>query len=267
MRFILYQNAAQWGNPVASIQNLEEGLLSLKGSWRKGDILVLPEMFSTGFITEESLLSDRNQLIENQDYTLGWMRKFAQENLVSVMGSIPYWNGELLFNRLFMIDEGNEVRHKEFPHYNKRHLFGIAGENRMYTPGKERVIVDKGEWRLNMSICYDLRFPVWLRNRGDYDVLVCVANWPVARATAWRALLIARAIENQCYVLGVNRVGIDGTQTSYGGGSLVVGPDGLVLEEMDDAEGYLTFEPDVHFLNKFRRAYPFLKDADDFRLD
>ena len=267
MRFIVYQNAAQWGNPVASIQNLEEGLLSLKGSWRKGDILVLPEMFSTGFITEESLLSDRNQLIENQDYTLGWMRKFSQENLISVMGSIPYWNGEFLFNRLFIIGEGNKATQMEHPYYNKRHLFGIAGENNMYTPGRERVIVKKGDWRLSLSICYDLRFPVWLRNRGDYDILVCVANWPLARATAWRVLLIARAIENQCYVLGVNRVGIDGTQTPYSGRSLVVGPDGLVLEEMDDTEGYLSFEPDLHFLNKFRRAYPFLKDADDFYLN
>ena len=266
MRFILYQNAAQWSNPVASITNIEEGLLSLKDSWRKGDILVLPEMFSTGFITEESQLSNRNHLIENQEYTLDWMQRFSQENLVSVMGSIPYWNGEHLFNRLFVIDEGNKVGQTEHGPYNKRHLFGIAGENRMYTAGKERVIVNKGQLRLNLSICYDLRFPVWLRNRGDYDVLVCVANWPVARATAWRALLVARAIENQCFVVGVNRVGVDQTKTLYSGGSLAVGPDGVILEEMGDTEGYRCFEPDVEFLNKFRRAYPFLKDADDFNL-
>jgi len=267
MRFILYQNAAQWGDPVASIQNIEGGLLPLKGVWKNGDILVLPEMFSTGFVTEESKCSDINQLIVNQEYTLDWMRRLAQKNLISVIGSLPYWNGEFLFNRLFVIDEGNKDGQMEYAHYNKRHLFGIAGENRMYTPGKERVIIDKGDWRLNLSICYDLRFPVWLRNQGDYDILICVANWPIARATAWRALLVARAIENQCYVLGVNRVGIDGTQTLYGGGSLAVGPDGTILEEMKDAEGFLCFEPDIHYLNKFRRAYPFLKDADDFSLN
>lgn len=107
-----------------------------------------------------------------------------------------------------------------------------------------------------MSICYDLRFPVWLRNRGDYDVLVCVANWPVARSTAWRALLIARAIENQCYVLGVNRVGIDGTQTPYGGGSLVVGPDGVILEEMNDTETYCLLSQT--FLSCIRTVGPIL---------
>ncbi|NBV04482.1 MAG: nitrilase family protein [Cytophagia bacterium] len=266
MRFILYQNAAHWCDSVTSIQNIEDGLFSLKGSWREGDILVLPEMFSTGFITDESQWSDRIQLIENQEYTLSWMQRFAQENRIIVIGSMPYWNGENLFNRLYVVEETMKENKKDFEHYNKRHLFGIAGENRMYTPGNERKIITKEDLRLNLSICYDLRFPVWLRNRGEYDVLVCVANWPVARSTAWRSLLIARAIENQCFVVGVNRVGLDGTKTLYGGGSLAVGPDGVILGEMDDTETYCLFEPDVSFLHTFRRAYPFLKDADDFSL-
>lgn len=262
MRFILYQNAAEWFNPKASIQNIEAGLSSMKGSWKAGDLLVLPEMFSTGFVTDESQLSDINQIIENQEYTLDWMWRFAQDYFVGVMGSMPHWDGEFLRNRLFVVQYDKE----ESVHYDKRHLFGIAGEKTMYSPGRERIICSKEPWRMNLAICYDLRFPVWLRNRGDYDILVCVANWPVARALAWRSLLIARAIENQCYVVGVNRVGIDGTATVYGGGSLVVGPDGVVLEEMDEREGFAFFEPDSQALKIFRRAYPFLRDADNFTL-
>lgn len=255
MRFILYQNAAYWCDSVTSIQNIEDGLFSLKGSWREGDILVLPEMFSSGFITDESQWSDRTQLIENQEYTLSWMQRFAQENRISVIGSIPYWNGVNLFNRLYVV-EGTIKENKEgFEHYNKRHLFGIAGENRMYTPGNERKIITKEDLRLNLSICYDLRFPVWLRNRGEYDVLVCVANWPVARAMA-ESLLIARAIENQCFVVGVNRVGLDGTKTLYGGGSLAVGPDGVILVEMNDTETYCLLSQT--FLSCIRTVGPIL---------
>lgn len=262
MRFILYQNAAHWFDPISTIQNIEEGLFSMKGSWQKNDILVLPEMFSTGFVTESSHLSDKTQVIKNQEYTLNWMCRFSQEHQITVTGSLPYWNGELLFNSLMIIKEGN----KSPIFYNKRHLFGIAGEKLMYSAGGDRTIYNSGEWRMNLSICYDLRFPVWLRNKNDYDILICIANWPVGRANAWRSLLIARAIENQCYVFGVNRVGNDSTGTIYSGGSLVVGPDGVVLHEMNDDVGFLCFEPDASFLSKFRRAYPFLKDCDDFTL-
>lgn len=262
MRFVLYQNSAQWLDPETSIKGIESGFQGGGFVLRSGDCLVLPEMFSTGFVTESSLLTDIDQIIKNQEYTLSWMNKFSAEYGITVMGSMPYWENHLLYNRFFLVDAGN----KESNTYNKRHLFGIAGEKNNYTAGQKRVILDKQGWRVNLSVCYDLRFPVWLRNRGDYDVLVCVANWPVSRELAWKSLLVARAIENQCYVVGVNRVGTDSTGTAYGGGSLVVGPDGAVLVALNDQEGPGFFEPDMNFLQKYRRAYPFLGDADDFSL-
>lgn len=262
MKFILYQNAAQWLDPINSVKKIEEGLISLENLWEAGDVLVLSEMFSTGFVTDPQILTNRKQITENQEYTLNWMRGFSQKNKITIVGSIPYCEGKLLFNRMFVAGEEAD---KEI-WYDKRHLFGLAGEKTSYTPGDMRVIFDKGGLRINLSICYDLRFPVWLRNRGDYDILICVANWPTARSVAWRSLLIARAIENQCYVVGVNRVGIDGKNIAYGGGSLVVGPDGATLIEMNENEGIGFFRPDPDFLKKYRRAYPFLSDADEFSL-
>jgi predicted amidohydrolase len=260
MRFVLYQNAAQWLDPENSIRKIETGLMPAEFNLRPGDCLILPEMFGTGFVTAPAPWSDKEQTIKNQEYTLNWMIRFSGQLGVTILGSMPYLDGALLYNRMYAVDAGT----KNPIFYNKRHLFGIAGEKDHYTAGDRRIILQKEGWRINLCICYDLRFPVWLRNKGDYDILVCIANWPVTRELAWKSLLIARAIENQCYVVGVNRVGTDATGTVYAGGSLAVGPDGTLLAEMNHLEGLQFFEPDAHFLQKYRRAYPFLGDADNF---
>jgi predicted amidohydrolase len=262
MKFILVQNSAIWQDSKQTIYALEKILRGVGPLLSPGSCLLLPEMFNTGFVTESDYLLNHTQLVKDQEDTLDWMSAFAFNHQMYVLGTIPYWGGQSLTNRMFVIGD----QHEEALWYDKRHLFGIAGEKTHFKPGEKRVIWHKNGIRINLSICYDLRFPVWLRNRGDYDVLICLANWPLTRALAWKAMLVSRAIENQCYVIGVNRVGIDGTDTAYGGGSLVVGPDGHVLVELDDREGCCHFEPDMEFLAKYRRAYPFLQDADKFSL-
>jgi len=171
--------------------------------------------------------------------------------------------GGFLYNRMYMV-HGN-VQSNQF--YDKKHLFSLAGEHLHFSPGSKRVCWEHNGWSMMPSICYDLRFPVWLRNQKDYHVILCVANWPKSRSLAWRSLLVARAIENQAYIVGVNRVGTDGTGTVYEGSSMVVGPDGAILVQMGDQEGLCSVGIDAHVLAVFRRAYPFLADADNFRFN
>ena len=252
----------------------EEKILSIK---EPTEIVVLPEMFSTGFSMKPE------HLAEGMDgETVQWMKRVAAEKKIILTGSViigqAAGSGQTeYFNRLvWMMPNG------QFGHYDKRHLFAYADEDQHYTPGHKRLIASVKGWKVNLLVCYDLRFPVWSRQalspspspqveKGEaaeleYDLLVYVANWPERRNHAWKTLLQARAIENQCYVVGVNRVGEDGNKIYHCGDSMVVDPMGEVLYHKKDEEDIFTVSLDRSHLETVRKKIPFWKGADAFRI-
>ena len=259
------QTRLHWENRNANLEMLGERINSLR---QKTEVIILPEMFTTGFSMNPATLA------ENMDRpTIEWMRRLSHENRVILTGSIIIEENNVYFNRLiWMMPNG------ELGYYDKRHLFGYSNEDKFYQPGKKRLICSVKGWKLNMQVCYDLRFPVWARQGlrpheekdellPEYDVLVYVANWPERRSHAWKTLLCARAIENQCYVVGVNRVGKDGNDIYYSGNSLVIDPLGEVLYHMADEEDVFTITLQKERLEEVRTKFPFLKDADGFTID
>lgn len=262
MRIHLVQNSAVWNDPHTSLLELDSLLSTNLTEEARGGIMVLPEMFAQGFVTDLDIKNLKEIIINNQERTLDWMTKTAQQYDVVVVGSLPMLEEGFLYNRMVAVHGNSESN--QF--YDKKHLFSLAGEHIHFRSGSQRGAWELEGWSTMPSICYDLRFPVWLRNQKDYQVMLCVANWPKSRSLAWRSLLVARAIENQAYVVGVNRVGTDGTGTVYGGASMVVGPDGVILAQMGDQEGLCSVVLDAHALAVFRRAYPFLADADSFSI-
>lgn len=260
LRIHLVQNAAVWKDPQASLLELDDLLATNLTSESNGDLLVLPEMFAQGFVTDLDILKFKDQILSDQESIFHWMKKTSDYYGFMVVGSLPILEDGFLYNRMVAIRGGSDFHLQ----YDKKHLFSLAGENLHFRPGSQRVSWDYNAWTILPSICYDLRFPVWLRYQKDYQVILCVANWPKSRSLAWRSLLVARAIENQAYVVGVNRVGTDGTGTVYEGASMVVGPDGSILAQMGDQVGLCTVDLDPQALAVFRRAYPFLADADTF---
>ena len=191
-----------------------------------------------------------------------WMRRTADERGCAIAGSIAVEEKGRYYNRFFFVKPGGQTEW-----YDKRHLFTYGGEHHTYTPGSQRTVVEWRGMRFLLQVCYDLRFPVWSRNRGDYDVALYVASWPTPRVEAWKALLRARAIENQCYVVAVNRVGED-PSCQYCGGSAVIDPYGKTLAACEDgcaceAEAVI----DIDVLEDFRKKFPVLGDADAFRLE
>ena len=246
-----------WENKAANLLMLEQKIKSLE---ERTEIIVLPEMFSTGFsMNAQALAEDMN------GETVGWMKRVAAENKIILTGSIIIKENENFYNRLvWMLPNG------EYGVYDKRHLFGFGNETEHYSPGNKRLIASVKSWKINLQICYDLRFPVWARqnpaekNEAEYDVLIYVANWPERRNHAWKTLLCARAIENQCYVVGVNRVGDDGNNIYHSGNSMVVDPAGAVLYHKADDEDIFTITLEKEMLDEVRTKFPFLKDGDNF---
>ena len=220
------------------------------------DLYVLPEMFSTGFCTSPEGVAEP----EPCD-SLKWMKDSAEMFSAAIAGSVAVEENGRFFNRFYFVTpDGNAV------HYDKRHLFTYGGEHLKFTAGKERKIVEYKGVRILLQVCYDLRFPVWSRNRGDYDMALYVASWPETRADAWRQLLKARAIENQCFVAGVNRIGTD-PSNSYCGGTMLIDPYGKVIAECADGmESVAVAEISMEELAAFRQKFPVLDDADDFEL-
>ena len=220
------------------------------------DLYVLPEMFSTGFCTSPEGVAEP----EPCD-SLKWMKDSAEMFSAAIAGSVAVEENGRFFNRFYFVTpDGNSV------HYDKRHLFTYGGEHLKFTAGKERKIVEYKGVRILLQVCYDLRFPVWSRNRGDYDMALYVASWPETRADAWRQLLKARAIENQCFVAGVNRIGTD-PSNSYCGGTMLIDPYGKVIAECADGmESVAVAEISMEELAAFRQKFPVLDDADDFEL-
>jgi omega-amidase len=253
LRVALVQSMLHWEDAAANRAMFAEKFRDLKGFT---DLVVLPEMFTTGFSMRAS------ELAEPMDgLTVSWMKEQARELDAAIYGSAIIAEGGKYHNRgLFVKPDGTVIT------YDKRHLFRMAEEVRHYTPGTQRVVVEWRAWRLLLQICYDLRFPVFARNRGDYDGVLYVANWPEPRRYPWSQLLIARAIENQSYVIGVNRVGMDGKGHHYTGDSVAVDPRGDVDVMKASKEDILRIVLHREALDDFRAKFPVGDDADDFAL-
>ncbi len=255
MKVALVQMDIVWENSKANRETAERLVLAAE----KCDIYVLPEMWSTGVTTEPMGVAEP----ENGE-TLQWMQRMADKLDAAVVGSIAVKAQDGTFrNRLYFVKPREDVQWSMFnvQWYDKHHLFSYGGETKNYTPGNEYVTVEWRGLRFHLSVCYDLRFPIWLRNRDDYDVLICVASWPSVRMQAWKVLLAARAIENQCFVLGVNRIGKD-PACEYSGGSCVVDPFGFSTVAPDGEACVLTKELDLKRLKSFRQKFPVLKERD-----
>lgn len=218
------------------------------------DILLLPEMFATGFYMKPNEIADENE------ETLRWMKSLAKERQTAVCGSVAVKENDVFYNRMYFVEPNGT-----FYSYDKRHLFSYSGEDKTYTPGKEKVIVHYKGWRILLQVCYDLRFPVFTRNNDNYDVILYVANWPKSRIDAWQTLLKARAIENQAYVFGLNRIGIDGNNLQYPESSYCYFADGT--EVSSASENIISAEFTREKLEKFREKFPFLSDRDHFSLN
>lgn len=220
------------------------------------DIIVLPEMFTTGFSMHPRPLAE---MIDGP--TVNWMQLLAKQKDAVITGSVIIEDEGSYFNRMMWVTPAGDA---EF--YDKRHLFSLAGEDDKYSAGSEIRVVEYKGWKFCLNVCYDLRFPVWSRNTTNYDCLIYVANWPVLRVQAWSTLLRARAIENQCYVIGVNRVGEDKNQNLYNGQSVVIDMAGeTVLDGGDKNEVFIT-ELDRNNLQQFKDKFPFYRDADRFSI-
>lgn len=271
------QTDLQWENKSANLKNIGEKIDAITAIT---EIVILPEMFSTGFSMEAKKLAETMEGI-----TVQWMKEIAAKKKIILTGSVIIEDKGHYYNRLiWMLPNG------QYGYYDKRHLFGLGNEDQHYTAGNKRLIASVKGWKINLQVCYDLRFPVWARNRAieqdqhlkenggqhigneeilpelspEYDVLIYVANWPDKRSLAWKALLAARAIENQCYVVGVNRVGKDGNELSYRGDSRVIDPMGEVLYHMADNEDVHTITLQKDKLEEIRTKLPFWKDGDGF---
>lgn len=218
----------------------------------EADLYILPEMFSTGFAADPEGMAE-----SENGKTVEWMRRKAVAKDAAIAGSLTIRSGERYFNRLYFVKPDGEVTT-----YDKRHLFSYAGENLHYTRGEERVIVEWRSVRIMLQVCYDLRFPVFSRNHGDYDMIIYVASWPTSRIKVWDTLLHARALENQCYVAGVNRVGHD-PNCAYCGNSLIISPYGEDLAVCGSGEESAKMaEIDMEMLRSFRKKFPVIDDAD-----
>ncbi len=254
MKILLLQTDIRWLSPQDNRRRAEE----LIETSPEVDLIVLPEMFTTGFAVEPE------EAAEPADTeTLAWMRSVAARNNAAVAGSVAVVEDGKYYNRLYFVKpDGSFVK------YDKRHLFTFAGEDKRYTAGTERVVVEWRGWRILLQVCYDLRFPVFARNRGEggYDMILYPASWPTVRSHPWNTLIRARAIENLCYVAGVNRTGTD-PYASYRGDTAFIDFKGAtVAEAAPDSEEAVICEADLEALRAFRAKFPALNDADKFTI-
>ena len=255
----LVQTDGHWHSIEANLAMLEEKLWQLEAPT---DLIVLPEMFNTGFTNDAPDLAE-----PMNSRTFRWMKQMAAQTQAAITGSYIVRDKERFYNRLLWMEPDGS-----FAHYDKRHLFRMSDEHTVFSAGTKRLVRTWRGWRICPLICYDLRFPVWSRNQADttgelaYDLLIYVANWPVARSSTWQTLLSARAIENLSYVVGVNRVGTDGNQVTYDGHSAVIDFRGELLFSEKDTEVVTTQTLSMNALREFRESFPAHRDADDFLL-
>jgi len=249
----LLQTALAWQDPAANRAHFGDLVRSLPAAT---DLIVLPEMFTTGFTMDV-----RDQAESMAGPTVAWMTTLAREADATLCGSLIVEEGGKFYNRcVWMPPDGRHA------HYDKRHLFRMAGEHEHFAAGTSREIFSLKGWRICPLICYDLRFPVWSRGVNAFDLLIYVANWPAARRGAWQALLPARAVENQCYVAGVNRVGTDGKGIAYAGDSCLYDYLGEALHSLGSGPGQSTATLGAEDLQRYREKFPAYLDADPFRI-
>jgi predicted amidohydrolase len=250
-----FQYDIVWENKPANLKKIKEQLVLLEGTT---DLLVLPEMFTTGFSMNASELAETNT-----GETISTVKEWAGLFGMAMAGSFIARENSKFYNRAFFITPAQEVYF-----YDKHHLFSIGTENHIFSAGNERTIVPYKGWNICLQICYDLRFPVWSRNRNnEYDLLLYMANWPASRISSWNHLLPARAVENLAYVCGVNRVGKDGMDLNYNGFSSVYDMKGELLGSLSPfEEGCVSVEISLEQLHEFRKKFPVWKDADSFEI-
>jgi len=259
LKFALLQPDIHWKDPEKNRTMFTEFFSEHAG---KADVFVLPEMFTTGFVSDPASIAE-----QPNGETFQWMKQSASRFGCAIAGSIVVAENEKYFNRfIWMNPDGSHHT------YDKRHLFSLGNENIEYSPGAQQVIFDFKGWKIKPLICYDLRFPVWARNsfsQGEfgYDILLLTANWPASRKLHWRQLILARAIENQCFVVGVNRREKDGNGWHYAGGSTLATPDGKWLPELEECDNdVIVVELNKPDLAHYRNTFPFAPDWDEFRL-
>lgn len=253
MKIALIQSPLVWENPAANRNYFEE---KINESASIADLIVLPEMFATGFTMNPNPVAETMQ-----GETVSWMVALAKANNCAITGSLVIAEQDRFYNRLLFVFPSGEIQT-----YDKRHLFSLAGEDKVYTSGEDKEIIEYKGFKICPLICYDLRFPVFSRNVEEYDVLIYVANWPKPRVIAWDSLLKARAIENMCYTIGVNRIGLDNNNLEYNGHSQAVDFLGNYLLEPQEKEAVFMVEIDKQAMLETRAKLNFLNDRDTFKL-
>lgn len=255
MRISLIQSDIAWANKADNLCVFEQKIASLSGNT---DLAVLPEMFSTGFCTNALHLAET---IEGE--TVQKLQQWAAKYQLAIVGSFMAKDCKQYYNRGFIALPNGDIHF-----YDKHHLFSMGNEHRFFTAGNKRLIVNYQKWNICLQICYDLRFPAWNRNLNNkYDLLIFVANWPTARIYDWNTLLAARAIENQAFVCGVNRVGTDGENISYSGQSVLFDTKGkALLQAPSNEETIITAKINIRQVQELREKFPVWKDADDFTI-
>ncbi|MEM9679130.1 MAG: amidohydrolase [Bacteroidota bacterium] len=251
----LIQSNLIWEDPIQNRVNFEQKIRSISGDV---DLIVLPEMFSSGFTMNASAVA------EGMDGdTVSWLTDMAKNTQAAITGSLVIEDDGHYHNRLIFVYPDGTIKT-----YNKRHTFTLAGEHKVYKAGEEKLVLDYKGWKICPLICYDLRFPVWARNIEDYDLLLYVANWPKVRIDAWDTLLKARAIENMSYCIGVNRVGLDGNNYEYPGHSAVYDVLGKRMDNIPlDKEAVEVVTLEERHIRHYRNKLGFLKDRDRFNLE
>jgi len=252
LRITLAQVDLVWENPGQNRMNFEIQIRKLTG---QSDLVILPETFTTGFSMNAA------DLAEPMDGpTVNWMLNLSLTTGIAIGGSVIIKDKDLFYNRFVFVTPTGEISC-----YDKRHLFTFEGESISFTAGNQRMIINFFGWRIALYTCYDVRFPVWCRNLNDTDLMIFTANWPSSRNEVWKTLLKARAIENQVYVAGVNRIGKDGSGITYVGDSQVINSrGGLLSEPVSSYDGFITYEISMKELNDFREKFQVAKDADQF---
>lgn len=253
MKISLIQTSLIWENPEANRSNFERLIQSIK---EETDIIILPEMFATGFTMQPATVAEKAD-----GATVQWMKEMAKAKNCAVTGSLVIEENGKYYNRLFFVRPDGVVNT-----YDKRHLFSLAGEDKAYTTGTDRLILEYRSWKICPLVCYDLRFPVFSRNTEDFDLMIYAANWPAPRVTAWDTLLKARAIENMCYAAGVNRIGKDHNGHEYPGHSQVLDELGANAIAPSAEEGVFTVTLDKEKMLETRKKLNFLADRDSFSL-
>jgi len=253
MKIALVQTSLSWEDPIENRSHLAQ---KITGFMEEVDLIVLPEMFSSGFTMQPKAVAEK---MEGE--TLSWLHHLAQAKNCAITGSLVIEEEGKYYNRLVFVTPDGSIKT-----YDKRHLFTLAGEDKVYTAGTEKVIIEYQGFKICPLICYDLRFPVFSRNQENYDVLLYVANWPKTRVNAWDILLKARAVENMCYAIGVNRTGTDYNQLDYVGHTQVVDYLGNYLLEPQESDGVYILTLDKAKMQETREKLAFLDDQDAFKL-